>query len=106
MNNSHSFTEGADWQEMSVQAHNSREAHQMILPHIAPMQEQIITALKYLKQGTFRQIAAYAGLESDQVWKRMSELESRGFITGTESVICEKSQRPVTLWKLKPNLFT
>ena len=90
---------------MNTQQHNSSEAHQMILPHLPSMQDKILTALEKIKEGTFRQIAKEAGLESDQVWKRMSELERAGYVTGTESVICQKSQRPVTLWKLKPNLF-
>lgn len=90
---------------MKTQKETSRIAHVLIKPHIKNMHSRILTALEKIEKGTFRQIAVAADLEPDQVWKIMSELECKGFVEGNEMTICSKSNRPVTLWKLKDNLF-
>ena len=77
----------------------------LIRPHINNMHQRILKALENLNEGTFRQIAIEADLEPDQVWKRMSELEKKGYVDGTEITICQKTNRPVTLWKIKETIF-
>ena len=69
------------------------------------MHQRILKALENLNEGTFRQIAIEADLEPDQVWKRMSELEKKGYVDGSLITICQKTNRPVTLWKIKQSLF-
>lgn len=77
----------------------------LIKPYLKNLQYQILETLSVIKKGTFREIAQAAGLEPDQVWKRMSELEKKGFVIGNEITMCQKTNRPVTLWKLKETLF-
>ena len=77
----------------------------LIRPHINNMHQRILKALENLNEGTFRQIAIEADLEPDQVWKRMSELEKKGYVDGSLITICQKTNRPVTLWKIKQSLF-
>ena len=80
-------------------------SHKAIKPYLPNIHEQILRGLQTIKKGTFRQIAAAIDLEPDQVWKRMSELEKKGFVVGHEMTLCQKTHRPVTLWKLKETLF-
>ena len=77
----------------------------LIKPHINNMHQRILKALENIKTGTFRQIAIETELEPDQVWKRMSELEKKGYVDGTDITICQKTNRPVTLWKIKETIF-
>ena len=69
------------------------------------MHQRILKALENIKTGTFRQIAIEAELEPDQVWKIMSELEKKGYVEGNEITICQKTNRTVTLWKIKETIF-
>lgn len=90
---------------MKTQKPTSKIAAVLIKPHLKNLHQRILSALTAIEKGTFRQIATAAGLDNDQVWRRMSELEKKGFVVGDEFTICQKTNRPVTVWKLKDNLF-
>lgn len=76
---------------------NSRDAYESVKPRIGAIQNQIMCALRN-EPGTFYEIADRAGLEPQQVWKRMSELHKAGLV----KPFCSKkgpNGRSVTVWR-------
>lgn len=78
----------------------SREAHESIKGNIPNLHKKIVTALKSIKKGTFRQIAKQAGLQDMQVWKRLSELRNDNKVRESGTTRCPVSGRNVTVWEV------
>ena len=77
-------------------------SHELIKPHKENVHLKILKTLVEIRKGSFRDIANESGLKERQVWKRLSELERQGKIKASETKICPETQRPVTVWKIKP----
>jgi len=83
----------------------SKEAHESVKPFKNIMWEKIIAGLEKLKVGGhFEDISAAAGLEPQQTWKRLSELESQGRIYKTGIVRTTSSGRKACVWQLTGSL--
>ena len=80
---------------------NSQIAHESIKPYKEDLHSKIYDALEKIESGSFRDIAAVLGLEEQQVWKRLSEMEKSGKIENFETKLCPKSHRPVSVWRIK-----
>ncbi len=80
---------------------NSQIAHNSIKPFKEDLHSKIYDALEKIESGSFRDIAAELGLEEAQVWKRLSEMEKAGKIENFDTKLCPKSQRPVSVWRIK-----
>lgn len=81
----------------------SKISADLITPHLPNLHEKIVDTLTIIKRGTFRQIAEASGLRSEQVWKRLSELERQNKIIANGITLCSVSNRPVTVWEIKNN---
>ena len=79
----------------------SIEAHNSIKPDKAKMHRLILSGLRKIGQGSFRDIATAAGLREAQVWKRLSELKEQNLIYEADEKQCPVSGIKVTVWKLK-----
>ncbi|WP_424493931.1 hypothetical protein [Salinimicrobium sp. GXAS 041] len=78
----------------------SIEAHNSIKPEKQIIFAKIISGLKSIKKGSFRDIARASKLRDAQVWRRLSELKDLGKITESGTKVCGTSGRTVTVWKL------
>lgn len=59
----------------------SREAHESVKEHKEYIYEKIKVALTEIKiGGTSEEIATHLGMEHEQIWKRLSEMERAGII--------------------------
>ena len=80
---------------------NVREAKQAIQPHLSRIHSIILSALNRLGgEGTKDEIAAFTGLKSEQVHKRMSELENQGKVIPNGKRM-GNSGRNITIWKIQ-----
>ena len=76
-------------------------AHESIKPQKEILHSKILSGLKKIEKGTFREIAKASSLDEQQVWKRLSEMERKGMITYTdEKKQCEVSHRLCGIWKI------
>mgnify|MGYP003620827789 CR=1 FL=1 len=76
-------------------------AHESIKPAKEILHSKILSGLKKIEKGTFREIAHASNLDEQQVWKRLSEMERKGMITYTEEKKqCEVSHRLCGIWKI------
>lgn len=80
--------------QTSIQAHNA------VKPTKKQMHNKIISALKVINNGSFRDIASYLALKDEQVWKRLSELERKGLIELAGVKKCEVTNRNVSIYQL------
>ena len=76
-------------------------AQEIIKPAKEIIHSKILSGLKKIEKGTFREIAHASNLDEQQVWKRLSEMERKGMITYTdEKKQCEVSHRLCGIWKI------
>lgn len=76
-------------------------AHESIKPQKEILHSKIMTGLKKIEKGTFREISKAANLDEQQVWKRLSEMERKGMITYTdEKKQCNVSHRLCGIWEI------
>jgi len=86
---------------MDFRAENTREAKQAIQPHLSRLHSIILSALGNLGgEATKDEIAAFTCLKSEQVHKRMSELEKQGKVIANGKRM-GNSGRNITVWKIK-----
>lgn len=79
---------------------NSRDANKSIQGHKSRMHKIILSALANIGgQGTKDEIAGFTCLKSEQVHKRMSELEKLNLVTPNGKKLGD-SGRSITIWKL------
>ncbi|SOC79845.1 AsnC-type helix-turn-helix domain-containing protein [Salinimicrobium sediminis] len=78
----------------------SIEAHESIKQDKSRLHRKILQALRKINKGSFRDIAAAAGLRESQVWKRLSELKSSGSIQEVDTKKCPVTGRSVTVWTI------
>ena len=80
---------------------NVREAKQAIQPHLSRLHSIILSALGNLGgEATKDEIAAFTCLKSEQVHKRMSELEKRRKVEPNGKRMGNLG-RNITVWKIK-----
>ena len=80
-------------------------AHESIKPAKEILHSKILSGLKKIEKGTFREIAHASNLDEQQVWKRLSEMERKGMITYTEEKKqCEVSHRLCGIWKINEGI--
>ncbi len=81
--------------------HTSILAHESIKPAKEILYSKILSGLKKIEKGTFREIAKASNLDDQQVWKRLSEMERKGMIAYTdEKKQCQVSHRLCGIWKI------
>lgn len=79
----------------------SKAAEAYIKPYKPSHSNKIRIGLENLKVGgTFEEIALASGLEDDQVWKRLSEMERNGVIYNTGLTRRLKSGAFGTVWQV------
>lgn len=78
---------------------NSIQAHESIKPSKEFIHAKIVKALSIIGSGTFREIAHAFGLQDQQIWKRLSELERVGKIENVSDKICTVSGRSCSVWQ-------
>lgn len=81
----------------------SIEAYEAVKEQLPRLHRIILSALRKINSGSFRDIAKAAGLRDDQVWKRLSELETEGRIQTKSDKICPITGRRVSVWTIKQN---
>jgi len=87
--------------QFDARADNTREAQKAIQPHLGRLHSIILSALNNLGgEGTKDEIAAFTGLKSEQVHKRMSKLMEMGKIMPNGKRMGD-SGRNITIWKAK-----
>jgi len=80
---------------------NSREAQKAIQPHLSRLHSIILSALNNLGgEATKDEIAAFTCLKSEQVHKRMSELEKQGKVIPNGKRKGDAGVN-ITIWKIK-----
>lgn len=79
----------------------SIEAHNSIKPDKSRLHRIILSGLRRIRRGSFRDIAKASGLRADQVWKRLAELKDQGSIIEDDFKKCPISGRRVTIWAIK-----
>ena len=76
-------------------------AHESIKPTKEVLYSKILAGMQKIKKGTFREIATVSNLPEQQVWKRLSEMESKGLISDSgEKKLCEVSNRLCGIWEI------
>lgn len=76
-------------------------AHESIKPSKDVLYSKILAGMQKIKKGTFREIAKASNLNEQQVWKRLSEMESKGLISDSgEKKLCEVSNRLCGIWEI------
>ena len=79
---------------------NSRDANKAIQEHKSRLQKIILSALSNIGgQGTKDEIAAFTCLKSEQIHKRMSELERLNLVAPSGKKLGD-SGRSITIWRL------
>jgi transcription initiation factor IIE alpha subunit len=87
--------------EVDFRSENVREAQGAIKPHLNRLHSIIVSALNNMGgEGTKDEIAAFTCLQSEQIHKRMSELEKNGKVEPNGKRM-GNSGRSITVWKLK-----
>lgn len=80
-------------------------AHESIKPSKEVLHSKILAGMRKIKKGTFREIATASNLPEQQVWKRLSEMESKGMISDTgEKKQCNVSHRLCGIWKINERI--
>ena len=76
-------------------------AHESIKPSKEVLHSKILEGMRKIKKGTFREIAEASNLTEQQVWKRLSEMESKGLISDSgEKKLCNVSHRLCGIWQI------
>ena len=86
---------------MDLRQDNTREAHNAIQPYLSRLHSIILSALNNLGgEATKDEIAAFTCLKSEQVHKRMSELEKQGKVVPNGKRKGDAGVN-ITVWKIK-----
>ena len=86
---------------LDTRKQNSIEAAKLIEPHKSRLHKIILSALANIGgQGTKDEIAAFTCLKSEQIHKRMSELEKLNMVEPNGKKLGD-SGRSITVWRLK-----
>lgn len=87
---------------MSKRTHRatSKAAHESVKEHKAAMYEKILQGLYRLRVGgNFEELAKAAGIEPQQCWKRLSEMQRSGLIFTTGITRATSSGRQAMVWQ-------